>query len=329
MTDLFAVATKLDTRRVVDAIPPSVRRALAPAPLPRRDGEGVVLDLGPWTPRAPARHLLPSFALLGPRAPSIRFELAARRAGAWSSWIATTTLGEHPFAPLPASVDGLRADIDEVHADPPLEAVRWRVRVGGPACEAVFEAPWLATLSAWDGAVDADRMSAGALTLAVPARTQMTEAEPIRMRICSPTSVGMAMEYLGEAAATTVLADEIFHAPTDRYGVWPAAVRAAAAHGLPGYLLRFSDWEAVAWCLGHGLPIVASIRYEPGELTNAAIPSTTGHLIVITGLDGDAVLVNDPAAPTASEVARRYPRSDLTRVWLQRTGVAYVFFRAS
>ena len=153
----------------------------------------------------------------------------------------------------------------------------------------------------------------------------MTEPDAVRLRICSPTSVGMALEFLGCGVPTSVLADEIFHSPTDRYGVWPAAVRTAAAHGLAGYLLRFPDWDAAAWCLSRGLPIVASIRYAAGELTNAAIPDTTGHLIVITGLDGDEVLVNDPAALTVEEVPRRYGKDELTRAWLERTAVGYVF----
>lgn len=326
MTDLFVAVARLDTRMVMDAIPPSVRRALDPAAAPRRDGDDVVVELGPWTPRAPARHFVPSLALLTPRAPSVRFELAARRAGAWSSWIATTTLGDHPFAPLSATADGFTADIDEIHAAPPVESVRLRVRVGGPDRAAMLEAPWLVTLSAWDGVASGDAVVAG-VSLAVLPRTQMAEADPIRLRICSPTSVGMAMEYLGCAVPTVALAEEIYHAPTDRYGIWPAAVRAAATHGLPGYVLRFPDWEAVAWCLSRALPIVASIRYEVGELTNAAISDTTGHLVVITGIDGDDVVVNDPAARTAGEVARRYRRDELTRVWLERTGIGYVFLR--
>jgi hypothetical protein len=325
VTDLFAVCSRLDPRAVTDAIPPSVRRELEPTPAPRRDGNDVVVELGPWTPRGAARHLLPSLALVTPRPPGVRFEVSARRAGAWSPWVATVALGDNGFAPLPAEADGLTANIDEVHASPPLDAVRLRVRVGGAGADAMFDAPWLVTLSSWDGAVVPTTPTVAAVSLAVPTRTQMTEPEPIRLRICSPVSAAMALEFLGRTVPTPVLADEIFHAPTDRYGVWPAAVRAAAAHGLPGYLLRFPDWDAVAWCLGRGLPIVASVRYTPGELTNAAIPETTGHLIVITGLDGAAVLVNDPAAPTASKVPRRYLRDELTRTWLARTGVGYVF----
>ena len=326
MTDLFAAAARLDVTAVSEAIPASVRCALETPNAPQYDGDDVLVSLGPWTPRAPIRHFLPSLALLAARAPSVRFELAARREGVWSPWIATTTLGDRTFARLPATADGLTADIDEVFASPPVDGVRLRVRVGGPGCEAMFDTPWLVTLSAWDGTATGEGATPR-VRLAVPPRTQMTEAEPIRLRICSPTSVGMAMEYLGREVPTVILAEEIFHAPTDRYGVWPAAVRAAAAHGIPGYLLRFPDWQTVAWCLERGLPIVASVRYEPGELTNAAIADTTGHLIVITGLDGPDVLVNDPAAPTTREVPRRYDRRELTRAWLDRSGVGYVFLR--
>jgi hypothetical protein len=325
VTDLFVAASHLDAHRVADAIPASVRRELTPAPVPKREGRDLVLELGPWAPRTPSRHLVPALALLTARAPSVRFELSGRRAGAWSPWIATATLGTQAFAAMPAGVDGFSADIDEVCATPPVDAVRLRVRVSGS--DAMLEAPWLVTLSAWDGVLGDLSATGAVVSLDVPARTQMTEAEDIRLRICSPTSVAMALEHLGCVVPTSVLADAVFHAPTDRYGVWPAAIRAAARHGVPGYLLRFSDWESVAWCLGRGLPIVASVRYTAGELSGAAIPETTGHLIVITGLEGDEVFVNDPAAPTPAEVRRRYRREELSHIWLERTGIGYVFLR--
>ena len=91
--------------------------------------------------------------------------------------------------------------------------------------------------------------------------------------------------------------------------------------------MRFPDWLAAKWCLERGLPIIASVRYAAGELTDAAIRETAGHLVVITGCRGRDVFVNDPAAPTAAAVPRRYRRDEFTRVWLERSGVGYVLFR--
>jgi hypothetical protein len=122
------------------------------------------------------------------------------------------------------------------------------------------------------------------------------------------------------------VAADVFHRATDRYGVWPAAIRAAAARGVAGYLLRFPDWSAAAWCLARGIPIIASIRYAAGELTGAAVEATTGHLVVLTGYENGVVLVNDPAAPTGDTVPRRYRRDEVTRAWLERAGVGYVLF---
>jgi hypothetical protein len=66
------------------------------------------------------------------------------------------------------------------------------------------------------------------------------------------------------------------------------------------------------------------VRYDAGELSGAAAAETPGHLVVITGWERDEVLVNDPAAPLAAGVPRRYRRDELTRVWLERSGMAYV-----
>jgi len=161
----------------------------------------------------------------------------------------------------------------------------------------------------------------------VPALSQMEADEALRMRICSPASVAMVLAYWSARVEVASLAREIFHPGLDRYGVWPAAIRAAGRHGVAGYLLRFPDWRTAAWCLAKGLPVIASVRYGAGELEGAAIPETTGHLLVLTGYEGDAVLVNDPAAATGATVARRYRLDQICRVWLERAGVGYVLVR--
>jgi hypothetical protein len=46
----------------------------------------------------------------------------------------------------------------------------------------------------------------------------------------------------------------------------------------------------------------------------------------LTGYDGDDALVNDPVASDRTTVARKYRVADLERVWLDRSGVGYVFF---
>ena len=95
---------------------------------------------------------------------------------------------------------------------------------------------------------------------------------------------------------------------------------------MAGYLLRFPDWTAATWCLEQGLPVIASVRYAKGELSGAAVAETPGHLLVLTGVDGDEALVNDPAAASAGSVPRRYRADELARVWLERTGIGYVLF---
>src|SRR3989442_7917709 len=148
----------------------------------------------------------------------------------------------------------------------------------------------------------------------------MATDEWIRVRICPPASVAMVLAYWSARVEVASLAREIFPPGLDRYGVWPAAIRAGGRYGVAGYLLRFPDWPSAAWCLAQGLPVIASVRYGAGELAGAAIPETTGHLLVLTGYEGDAVLVNDPAAATAASVARRYRLRPPCRVSVELAG---------
>jgi len=269
---------------------------------------------------------VPALSVLGDGVAGFRFEMSVFSASAWSPWLVGATVGRASFPGAAGHCDTLACEVDEFIASAPAERVRLILRVSPADPNAALAAPWFVSLSAWSpGARPGQTPGLGA-RLAVPAFSQMDEDAAIRNRICSPASVAMVLAYYGAPIAVADLAREIFQPELDLYGVWPAAVRAAGRRGVAGYLLRFPDWASAAWCLEQGMPIIASVRYGPGELTDAAIPETSGHLLVLTGYAGDDVLVNDPAAPRADAVPRRYRLEELRRVWLERTGVGYVLF---
>jgi hypothetical protein len=305
-------------------IPPACRRDVDAARV-AIDGDVAVLEAPTWTPRHGARHLVPSLSLLGAGPCSFRFELSALTAGMWTPWVATTTVGPAVFRDELTETVALVPEIDMYTAPLPVERARLRVRIR-PA--SALATPWMMALSASDLApTPVERGDgAGASRLRVLPRSQMEEAPEIRDRICSPTCVAMVLEFWGRPVSVPELAAEVFHEGLDRYGVWPAAIHAAARRGVAGYLLRFPDWASAAWCLAQGLPVIASIRFEPGELQGTPIVRTDGHLVVLVGAEGDHVLVNDPAGPSPSEVPRRYRREEFCRVWLERGGVGYVLF---
>jgi hypothetical protein len=326
-TDLFVAGARVDADRVLSCIPPACRR---PLDIPYASSAGhQAVELPVWTPRRASRHFLPALSVLADVEYSVRFELAVEQAGCWSPWTASATLGPHRFPTLATQHASLRSEVDVFFASDPAERVRMRIAVhcdAGPLLERV---PWLATLSVSDLAQvpDSGDVIGGRAVIDVPACSQMEEPDTICHRICSPTSVAMVLGRWGVPAAPGALAADVFHEELDLYGVWPAAIRAGARRGIAGYLLRFPDWQAARWCLGAGLPVVASVRYARGDLSGAAIEETSGHLIVLTGFDGAEVLVNDPGAPTRAEVPRRYELHEIRRAWLERSGVGYVFFR--
>jgi hypothetical protein len=327
ITDLFAVASGVAADAVTAAIPPACRRALESPPPTRREGQDVVIECGPWAPRAATRHLVPAFASLSLADSSVRFEVSVLAGGAWSAWIATATLGSAEFPPLPSADPALGVDVDVFKCAQPAERVRLRLRLRAGDPTSMLAAPWLLTLSACDLGPLTPGGDGGAARLSVPALSQMAEGGALAARICSPTSVAMVLGYLGARDDVQRLAADMFHPSLDIFGVWPAAIRAAGRRGVLGYLLRFPDWASAHWCLAHGLPVIASVRYGAGELNGAAIAQTTGHLLVLTGDEQGDVLVNDPAAAEPSTVPRRYRRDELVRVWLERAGVGYVLFR--
>jgi hypothetical protein len=323
-TDLFLAASGWPSPTLTQVVPPSCAREVIAAPSLAIDGEDLVAIFPELRPRQPANRLIAALSALGKSPRGFRFELSAFAHGSWSPWVVGATIGEARFAPQASSAETLVCEIDEFVASLPAERVRVALRARAGDAEAV-PTRWCVSLSAWSPGSD-ELTGVDAARLSVPAFSQMDEDAALRHRVCSPTCVAMVMAYYGVPVAVADLAREMLQPELDLYGVWPAAIRAASRHGIGGYLLRFPDWAAAAWCLEHGMPVIASIRYGAGELSGAAIEQTTGHLVVLTGCAGDEVFVNDPAAPRSADVARRYRLDELRQVWLARSGVGYVLF---
>ncbi len=322
MTDLFVAGGTAP-------VPPACRRPPLPLPPVTRAPDGtVVLELPPLGPRTPASRIIPSLSALTGADYSFRFE--ARVGG--GPWVAASPVGPHGFAEAasdggaPSQDDRLRAEIDVFEATPAATEVRLRVRLQAPDLDHVTRTPLLICVSlSGEAALDEEPVASRA-RLDVPALSQMNAPEAIRHRICSPACAAMVLGYWKRPVDPVAIAADMFDPRHDIYGVWPAAIRAAARRGVAGYLLRFPSWAAATWCLDQGLPVIASVRYAAGELARAAVAATTGHLLVLTGYDGEAVFVNDPAAPAAREVPRQYELADIRRIWLERSGVGYVLF---
>lgn len=160
----------------------------------------------------------------------------------------------------------------------------------------------------------------------VPARSQLVEDSSIRGRICSPTCVSMALEALGREYPTRFVASDCHDSGAGIYGNWPFNVASLWRLGARARLDYFTSMDEAAACLDRGYPFIASVRFGEGELSGSPVSKTSGHLILVRGLERDSsgrerVLVNDPASPDLAGVPRSYDLREFERAW---KGVAYV-----
>jgi hypothetical protein len=119
----------------------------------------------------------------------------------------------------------------------------------------------------------------------------------------------------------------------DGHGNWPfntayAATKTAGAQEVEAYVVRYTGLDKVEAWVNLGVPVVVSYAWKKGELTNAPIASSSGHLGVVVGFaaNGD-VIMNDPAASSDAGVRRTYLRSEFERIWLENSGgTVYIIF---
>lgn len=291
-------------------------------------------------------ELLPSWNAEVPPETGLRAEVRVRHTGLWrrvdwSPWLTVGSWGRTPPVKARRGRDPYSYDHGVVHVDylalnRPADAFQLRVRLFSFAADDTSLSPALRRLTACYSGVVTDPGRRAALSLPplfagrwdrdlpVPFRTQKDAPRPLRGEICSPTSVSMVLAYWGVDRPTVEHALAIYDPEHGIFGNWGRAVQRAGELGLDAWLTRFRDWGAVRAEVARGRPVIASIRFGPGEFPSAVLPETDGHLIVVRGFTpaGD-VIVNDPASRERGEGAV-YKADELARAWFGRGGVGYV-----
>lgn len=284
----------------------------------------------------PFNEALVSWNLDLPPAAGVRIDMrVADSAGVWSPWLYLGRWGDAVVpGERPQKFDGGKVDVDYFVSPAPAKfsAFQYRIQAirtaaGGPVGIRRVAVTFSDTgpgAKPEPTAHSTRKPSPG--RLGVPFRSQKTDDDKLDGRLCSPTSVSMVMAHRGVDRPVKDVAAAAYDADFNIYGNWPRNVQAAYAMGVPGYLTRFSNWAEVEAMLARGQPLIVSIFVEKGQLRNAPYDKTSGHLIVIEGVNehGD-LLVNDPAVATAEKGQLVYYREDLSNVWLKTVeGTAYV-----
>jgi hypothetical protein len=158
---------------------------------------------------------------------------------------------------------------------------------------------------------------------------------------CSPTSTSMVLAYhdsLPRARSWAWVGSDhpdpwvdhtarmVYDHGYDGAGNWAFNTAFAGSLVREAYVTRLRSLRQAERFIADGVPLIVSVRFGRGELDNAPISSTNGHLMVIVGFTkaGD-VVVNDPAAAGNGGVRRTYDRGQFEDVWLPTSGgLAYV-----
>ena len=85
-------------------------------------------------------------------------------------------------------------------------------------------------------------------------------------------------------------------------------------------LAQLEPWIAA------GVPVVISVAWKAGELANAPIASSAGHLLIVAGFDeAGRVIVADPRAEREEQVRRIYDAAQLEAAWQHNSdGMVYL-----
>lgn len=186
-----------------------------------------------------------------------------------------------------------------------------------------------------------------AAPLSVPAYSQMTHLGQAPQyggggeAWCSPTALSMVLSYYGRLPGPAAyrwvpqkysdrwvnhVARMTYDYAYEGTGNWPFNTAYAATRTGNAFVTRLVNLRMAERFIRAGIPLIVSIKFSRGQLSNAPISATAGHLVVLTGFtpEGDPI-VNDPAANSNGSVKRVYDRAQFEHAWLRGSyGMTYV-----
>ena len=327
---------------------------------PWGDGDPHRYGFARWTsrwirPGFGLTELIPSWNATTPRHTWIELAVRGRTgSGATGSWdvLGRWAAGDRSFhraSPSRQPDDFSRVNVDTLVTDAHRRYAAWQLRVtllrrvGATASPTVRSAGAIASRVPRGGTVHASATTMRrTVELDVPRWSQMVhEGEYPQYdgggeAWCSPTSVAMVLGYWHRLPKPRQYAwvNDAYPAPWVDHGAryaydyryegagnWPFNTAYAGTLGVDAYVTRLRSLRPAERLIRHGIPLVASIAFGPGELDGAPLESSPGHLLVIRGFTRDGrVIVNDPAADHARGVRRVYKRRQFENVWLPTTG---------
>ncbi len=246
----------------------------------------------------------------------------------WSEFYKLGLLSGKFKTSFPAQKDAFgKVETDELVLTQPAQAYRYRLKFYGDAELLLLAASLVRAPFAYDEK-SAAHLPAGDNTQQVSPISQLEQDVPYKRRICSPTSVCMALNALGYVVPLRQLLPNVFDQTADIYGNWIFNIAAASHFGAEAFFRRFASLSELAEFVSADSLVVASIAFKTGELPGAPLEKTPGHLVLIRGYKNGRVLVADPAAPTRDTVLREYNEKPFARAWLcNKQGAAYVVRR--
>lgn len=161
----------------------------------------------------------------------------------------------------------------------------------------------------------------------VPVFSQFELNHPRNDGLCSPTSCSMLSSYfLRSLVDPIIFAEKSYDYGLEKYGSWPFNMAHAfeCCKGAFWFaVVRLHSFSHLCRYLKRGIPVAVSVR---GPLVGSFSAYANGHLLVVTGYDGQSkeVICNDPAAKSKTEVIKRYALQDFLRSWERSRRLAYV-----